>query len=446
MKRKILSCVLAFCFLIPCAIALTACGAHEHNFSPKWESNATHHWHVCTGEDCKEKQSEDEHEWGEGVITTAPTATSDGVKTYSCTVCGYEKTETVTFLELKQVTSTQWGNALSFSGINSYTLTTKIPGNSNFKSVIKCDGTKVYTNQIGYPDDATSTKVSEEFYSKVTSGSDVKYYHYSKLYGSWICNEISSAFYEQIIPSTIFSLFQYNQFAFNAQKGTYDSIAPIESIGIDSASFEFVEGRLTKVVMVMDVTTEMEFSYEPVSLTVPHVPEKQIEEEMWGKALNFVGVESYTMLTTSPLNSKFLAVHKVDETKMYFRQDGYPNVDNGFVAERYYATTGSGDNTKYYLYTKTDGVWTLDECEKSEYDGNRPNAMFAELQLKDFTFDTTTLKYEASSLTIGGEEIQHVSLSFEDNRLARATFVQGGIQMDFELLYDDVTITLPTIG
>ena len=36
-----------------------------------------------------------EHTWNSGVITTAPTCTSTGIKTYTCTACGATKTETI---------------------------------------------------------------------------------------------------------------------------------------------------------------------------------------------------------------------------------------------------------------------------------------------------------------------------------------------------------------
>ncbi|MBE6976545.1 MAG: hypothetical protein E7439_05040, partial [Ruminococcaceae bacterium] len=35
------------------------------------------------------------HSWNDGVITTKPTSTTDGVKTYTCSVCGGTKTETI---------------------------------------------------------------------------------------------------------------------------------------------------------------------------------------------------------------------------------------------------------------------------------------------------------------------------------------------------------------
>lgn len=36
------------------------------------------------------------HTWGEGMVTTEPTCTEDGVKTYTCSVCNETKTETIT--------------------------------------------------------------------------------------------------------------------------------------------------------------------------------------------------------------------------------------------------------------------------------------------------------------------------------------------------------------
>ena len=35
------------------------------------------------------------HVWGNGVVTTAPTETTPGVRTYTCTVCGDIREETI---------------------------------------------------------------------------------------------------------------------------------------------------------------------------------------------------------------------------------------------------------------------------------------------------------------------------------------------------------------
>ena len=60
----------------------------------KWLSDSTGHWHKCTG--CEEKMDSAPHTSDGGKTTTPATATTDGVKTYSCTVCGYViKTEVI---------------------------------------------------------------------------------------------------------------------------------------------------------------------------------------------------------------------------------------------------------------------------------------------------------------------------------------------------------------
>ena len=67
-----------------------------HTAGTVWENDETNHWHVCTASGCEEKLDTAAHIWNAGEITTPATFTSDGVKTYTCTVCEKAKTETVT--------------------------------------------------------------------------------------------------------------------------------------------------------------------------------------------------------------------------------------------------------------------------------------------------------------------------------------------------------------
>lgn len=68
---------------------------HEHTFSETWSSNENHHWHMATCEHTEEKKDYGEHSWNAGEITTTPTESDDGVKTFTCTICKKTKTETV---------------------------------------------------------------------------------------------------------------------------------------------------------------------------------------------------------------------------------------------------------------------------------------------------------------------------------------------------------------
>lgn len=61
---------------------------HAHTFV--WKSDATKHWKECT---CGDKTEAEEHTFNAGEIAKAPTTTATGIKTYECTVCGYQKQE-----------------------------------------------------------------------------------------------------------------------------------------------------------------------------------------------------------------------------------------------------------------------------------------------------------------------------------------------------------------
>lgn len=70
--------------------------AHVHAAATAWSKDATNHWRECTVSGCNEQLDKAAHTWDEGTVTTPATFTSDGVKTYTCTVCEKTKTETVT--------------------------------------------------------------------------------------------------------------------------------------------------------------------------------------------------------------------------------------------------------------------------------------------------------------------------------------------------------------
>lgn len=73
---------------------------HTHVWATEWTKNSTHHWHDCTAEGCtvtvdSEKDGYGEHSWGDGVVTTEPTESTEGEKTFTCTACGATKTEKI---------------------------------------------------------------------------------------------------------------------------------------------------------------------------------------------------------------------------------------------------------------------------------------------------------------------------------------------------------------
>lgn len=98
--RMILSLVLV---LVLGATMLVACNKDKgeetpetHTYSTIWSHDASEHWHQCTLDGHTDVADKAAHTWDEGTVTTKATFTSDGEKTYTCTVCEKTKTETVT--------------------------------------------------------------------------------------------------------------------------------------------------------------------------------------------------------------------------------------------------------------------------------------------------------------------------------------------------------------
>lgn len=60
--------------------------AHAHQYSGKWISDATNHWHECQ---CGEKSAQGAHQF-KWVIDRDATATKTGLKHQECTICGYQ--------------------------------------------------------------------------------------------------------------------------------------------------------------------------------------------------------------------------------------------------------------------------------------------------------------------------------------------------------------------
>ena len=63
-------------------------------------STVGYRYHICNRDGCGYREGEDipklhTHTWDAGVVTQKPTAAEPGVRTYTCTVCGQTRTETI---------------------------------------------------------------------------------------------------------------------------------------------------------------------------------------------------------------------------------------------------------------------------------------------------------------------------------------------------------------
>jgi len=58
------------------------------------DSDEEYHWFVC-GDGCEVRLAETLHVWGNGQVKSEATSVSEGVLALTCSVCGYEKTESI---------------------------------------------------------------------------------------------------------------------------------------------------------------------------------------------------------------------------------------------------------------------------------------------------------------------------------------------------------------
>ena len=67
-----------------------------HVYDGIWLSNESGHWQRCVL--CKNGEDALPHTWDSGTVTKEPTVNEDGVRTYKCTDCAFERNETVSRL------------------------------------------------------------------------------------------------------------------------------------------------------------------------------------------------------------------------------------------------------------------------------------------------------------------------------------------------------------
>ena len=89
--------------------------SHTHSLSVDYSKDETGHWHACSG--CTEKVDFEAHTEDSGTVTVQPTETTEGIRVYSCTVCGYvTRTETVPALASEHTHS--YGTAWKYDVTN----------------------------------------------------------------------------------------------------------------------------------------------------------------------------------------------------------------------------------------------------------------------------------------------------------------------------------------
>lgn len=139
---------------------------HEHSYASEWSSDAASHWKACTYSGCSAASETAVHSWGSAVVITAATETTTGEAEYTCTVCGYIKTEVLAKLAHVHTYDTSvWksdslahyhpstcGHSTEYGNYTNHTYGTDVTKNSDGSVTLICTvcGYKLTTSESVY--------------------------------------------------------------------------------------------------------------------------------------------------------------------------------------------------------------------------------------------------------------------------------------------------------
>ena len=93
---KNLKKLLVLCLLACVVVAVSSCFILDnHVYVEDWTYDENGHWHSCVVDGCSSKSEEAVHTYDAGEVITPATEEAEGVISYTCTVCGYAKTEAI---------------------------------------------------------------------------------------------------------------------------------------------------------------------------------------------------------------------------------------------------------------------------------------------------------------------------------------------------------------
>ncbi|MBR5426994.1 MAG: hypothetical protein IK118_01490, partial [Clostridia bacterium] len=219
--------------------------ATGHDFGAWTQLDAAYHQRVCAN-DASHTEKE-EHAWDEGKITKAATTTAEGVKTYTCAVCGATRTETTPKALLKHtVTAVNTENGIELTWdkdenadgyivyrktTGSYTTLKKITSNEtlSFENTTAKPGTK-YTYAVrsyrGTENGTLATKAITRLtaitptLSNVTDGISVKWTKVEGAAGYYIYRKAGTGSYSLVKKITSGDTVSYIDTAVKTKNGT----------------------------------------------------------------------------------------------------------------------------------------------------------------------------------------------------------------------------------
>lgn len=473
--KKIVSLTMALCSVVSAGAMFASCG-HDCEFATDWSKDATHHWHACTAEsDCEEVADKAEHTWNAGEVTTHATATTKGVKTYTCTACAQTKTEE--FEAVTTVTAEQWAAAFNLSDdickVSMAMTAETEQGGMTMSMAMSME--YVLTETAIYGKMVESTTVNGETEESSEEAYFAKerdaYYEYEQaevnsevLWAKKLSTAEDFADAKSEVDLTEGLPFAFANATYDAATKTY-TVADITGNpaeyepGYKNIKIQFADGKLLSVICVvdqgvMDVNYVVTVSYDNVSVTLPTnlMSASMITGSQFYDAFDLGENWTATMSATHPAG---MTMQQVSMRAGNLYKEVQTESD-GTETETYENYAEENDSTCYEYVPHYNGE-TLEYFDKIEnlmtYDAYIDDVIndMIPYEFRDFSlyaYDATTGAYVGQEpITVYGMTISTYSFKVNNGQLVEVNYsiTMQGMEIPYTITftYGNASVTLP---
>lgn len=267
--KKLLIVLGVIGILVVLAVALLTLGQyHTHTFSEEWKSDNLYHRRVCTDPSCGETTETAPHTYGEGVVTSLPTLTSDGETTFTCTVCGHTRSESI--VSDTRVTKDEWESILRFENADNLQMVITRTQEANPPVTLVYD---VCDNVLSLR--ATVNDTLQQGVYIVREENAYTGYTYDPASQAWQAAVFTEDDYQRH-RQDLSALFAYEKFEYHTTLHTYYNPAPLtvsETMTLTDVTLGIVGDQLVKLQFTDGdgIRIAYEFFYGQADITPPTV-------------------------------------------------------------------------------------------------------------------------------------------------------------------------------
>ena len=269
MKHRILLLLLTALLLV----CLSSCGEHTHEMGKQIKSDKAYHWYSCKKVGCDYIFEKETHTWDGGTVTVKPLVGSEGVKTYTCTKCGYYEETAMKALFNKS----EWEKAINSSTFKNSTIefTEAFSGEASQRRqyYIESNGNTMYYTVILYENDTQTdyigVYIDDTVCWRYSSPEDTK-----GIMGFVGSSDVINAD-NLLLGYGINILPYYTSFSYNYENGRYEAEnLKIDNVEFNRISVEFTDGKISGLYCEINdqANLTLKFTIYNYGETVPKKP------------------------------------------------------------------------------------------------------------------------------------------------------------------------------